>query len=277
MRSAVALTARCAPTANERSHGVALASQVLRHLVTGKGVLTYSTSLDAASAKNVVRNRRPRRAAQHLSGGFKDDRIGVPGRAAPPSAQESTISPASPGARQMWPLSRGHVEARSPEPAEAPAINPRYPFDPTDRRAISGGLRFVRRLLIAPALARYCGVEILPGSAVESDDELLHYARQKDSIVYHATCTCKMDGNRMAVVDNQLACTGSKDLRVVDASVMPTVLRSRRGPVAGCASLTRPTADLPMPAMSRMWAAFGQVAAPPKPQASISAAIPLMS
>ena len=127
------------------------------------------------------------------------------------------------GAWQMRPLSRGYVEVLSPNPAEAPAINPRYLSDPTDRRAIVGGLRFVRRLIAAPALARYCGAEILPGAAVASDDELLDYARQKGSTVYHATCTCKMGSDRMAIVDDQLRVHGLDGLRVVDASVMPTV------------------------------------------------------
>jgi choline dehydrogenase len=120
-------------------------------------------------------------------------------------------------------LSRGYVEAKSPNPAEAPAINPRYLSEQTDRRAIVGGLRFIRRLFAAPALAKYCGAEILPGAEVESDDELLDYARQKGSTVYHATCTCKMGSDQMAVVDDQLRVHGLERLRVIDASVMPTV------------------------------------------------------
>ena len=58
---------------------------------------------------------------------------------------------------------------------------------------------------------------------VESDDEMLDYARQKGSTVYHATCTCKMGGDRVAVVDDELRVHGLEGLRVVDASVMPTV------------------------------------------------------
>jgi choline dehydrogenase len=118
---------------------------------------------------------------------------------------------------------RGYVEALSPDPAQAPAINPHYLSDPTDRHAIIGGLRFIRRLFAAPALARYCDAEILPGAQVESDDELLDYARQKGSTVYHATCTCKMGSDQMAVVDDQLRVHGLEGLRVIDASVMPTV------------------------------------------------------
>jgi len=58
---------------------------------------------------------------------------------------------------------------------------------------------------------------------VESNDELLDYARQKGSTVYHATCTCKMGSDQMAVVDDQLRVHGLEGLRVIDASVMPTV------------------------------------------------------
>jgi choline dehydrogenase len=97
-------------------------------------------------------------------GSFKDGRIGALGRPALRAVPGVDDFPGiTAGAWQMRPLSRGYVEARSPNPAEAPAINPRYLSDATDRRAIIGGLRFVRRLFAAPALARYCGAEILPG------------------------------------------------------------------------------------------------------------------
>src|SRR5499427_1494803 len=84
-------------------------------------------------------------------------------------------------------------------------------------------LRMARRLFAAPALQKYFVAENLPGSAVESDDELLDYARQYGSTVFHATCTCKMGHDRMAVVDDELRVHGVQGLRVIDASVMPTV------------------------------------------------------
>jgi choline dehydrogenase len=201
------------PTVNERSRGVALAGEILRYLVSGKGMLTYSASLAAASVKVLEESATPDVQCSIAPGSFKDGQIGelddFPGITA--------------GAWQMRPLSRGYVAAKSPNPAEAPAINPRYLSEDTDRRAIVGGLRFVRRLFAAPALAKYCGAELLPGSGVETDDELLDYARQKGSTVYHATCTCKMGSDQMAVVDDQLRVHGLERLRVVDASVMPTV------------------------------------------------------
>src|ERR1700738_1974892 len=201
------------PTVNERSRGVALCGEIMRYLVTGKGMLTYSASLAAASVKVLEESATPDVQCSIAPGSFKDGQIGelddFPGITA--------------GAWQMRPLSRGYVEARSNDPREAPAINPRYLSEQTDRRAIVGGLRFVRRLFAAPALATYVGAEILPGLHLESDEELLDYARQKGSTVYHATCTCKMGSDQMAVVDDQLRVHGLERLRVIDASVMPTV------------------------------------------------------
>src|SRR5437016_11372347 len=123
----------------------------------------------------------------------------------------------------MRPLSRGYVLARSPDPQEQPAINPRYLAEDTDRRAMVGGLRFLRRLFAAPSLARYVVAERLPGPGVESDDELLDYARANGSTVYHASCSCKMGRDETAVVDAELKVHGLQGLRVVDASVMPAV------------------------------------------------------
>ena len=127
------------------------------------------------------------------------------------------------GMWQMRPLSTGYVEAKSADPRAAPAINPRYLAHETDRRAAIGGLRFVRRLFAAPALARYAIGEIQPGRDVESDDALLDYLRQTGSTVFHATCTCKMGRDPMAVVDDELQVHGLDGLRVIDASVMPAV------------------------------------------------------
>jgi choline dehydrogenase len=127
------------------------------------------------------------------------------------------------GPWQMRPLSRGYVLVRTPHPHDQPAINPHYLAEDTDQRAIVGGLKFLRRLFAAPALAKYIIEENVPGPSVHSDDELLDYARANGSTVYHASCSCMMGNHGMSVVDDQLRVHGLAALRVIDASVMPAV------------------------------------------------------
>ena len=104
-----------------------------------------------------------------------------------------------------------------------PAINPRYLSEEADRRAIVGGLRFARRMFAAPALKQFVREESLPGAQIQSDDELLDYARRNGGTCYHASCTCLMGSHAMAVVDDELKVHGLEGLRVIDASVMPAV------------------------------------------------------
>src|SRR3954452_13697236 len=202
-----------AQTANERSRGLPLAGEVLRWLVSGKGMLTYSPSLVAASVKVLEESATPDVHFTFAPGSFKGGQIGaldeLPGLSA--------------GAWQMRPLSRGYVEARSNRPGDMPTINPRYLSEESDRRAIVGGLRFARRLFAAPALSKFVREETLPGAHLQSDDELLDYARHNGNTCYHASCTCMMGPHAMAVVDNELRVHGLEGLRVIDASVMPAV------------------------------------------------------
>jgi len=202
-----------AQTANERSRGLPLAGEVIRWLVTGKGMLTYSPSLVAASVKVLEESATPDMQVTFAPGSFKGGQMG---------ALEETPG-LSAGAWQMRPLSRGYVEAKSNRPGDMPAINPRYLSEDSDRRAIIGGLRFARRLFDAPALKKFVREESLPGRHIQSDDELLDYARRNGGTCYHASCTCMMGQHTMAVVDDELCVHGLDGLRVIDASVMPAV------------------------------------------------------
>jgi choline dehydrogenase len=89
--------------------------------------------------------------------------------------------------------------------------------------ALLGGLRFARKMFAAPALKRYVNMESLPGAELQTDDELLDYARRYGGTCYHASCTCMMGQHAMAVVDDQLRVHGMEGLRVIDASIMPAV------------------------------------------------------
>jgi choline dehydrogenase len=200
-------------TANEKSRGLPFVGELMRYVFAGTGLLTYAASLVAASVKVLEESATPDVQILLANASF-----------APGPIRRLADKPGMTGGMwQMRPLSRGYVEAKSSDPHHPPAINPRYLSEDTDRRAAVGGMRAVRRLFAAPVLAPYLVGEILPGKDVQSDDELLDYLRATGSTVFHATCTCKMGRDPMAVVDDQLRVRGIEGLRVIDASVMPAV------------------------------------------------------
>ncbi len=129
------------------------------------------------------------------------------------------------GAWPHRPESRGHVRARSRDPFIDPVIQPNYLSDPMDRQTLLGGIRLVRKMLATPELAPFLEAETLPGPALQSDDELLGFARENGTTTYHLIGTAKMGpaSDPQAVVDDALRVHGLHGLRVIDASIMPSM------------------------------------------------------
>ena len=129
------------------------------------------------------------------------------------------------GAWQHRPESTGWVTARSTDVFEDPVINPNYLSDPMDIRIHLGGMRLVRRMLNTPELARYLEAETLPGPQAQTDDELLDFAKRNGSTTYHLIGTARMgpETDPSAVVGDRLLVHGMQGLRVVDASIMPSM------------------------------------------------------
>lgn len=125
---------------------------------------------------------------------------------------------------QLRPYSRGHIEIRSPNCLDYPAIHPNYLSDERDHPVIVGGVKVARRIAQAPSLAPHIVSEFVPGSQYQSDAELLQAARQFSQTIYHPAGTCKMGNDPMAVVDDRLRVRGVQGLRVVDASIMPEIV-----------------------------------------------------
>ena len=121
------------------------------------------------------------------------------------------------------PDSRGTIMAVSADPFARPAIKPNYLSAHTDELALLGGTRHVRKIFAAPALAQHSKGEIQPGPDLKSDADLLAYARRAGNTLYHPVGTCKMGEDPRAVVDSRLRVRGITGLRVIDASVMPTL------------------------------------------------------
>ena len=125
---------------------------------------------------------------------------------------------------QLRPESRGSVKIKSADPAVAPEIRINYLSTETDRTTNVEGLKILRKILAAPAMQTFCTAEEEPGAKVTSDEDLLAYARQRSSTVFHPTSTCRMGNDPLAVVDQRLRVRGLQGLRVVDGSIMPDLV-----------------------------------------------------
>jgi choline dehydrogenase len=125
------------------------------------------------------------------------------------------------------PTSRGTLTLKSNDPAQAPAISPNYLATPEDQRVAGDSIRVTRRIVAQPALQKYSPIEYLPGASVRDDDEeaLLKAAGDIGTTIFHPVGTARMGrvDDPKAVVDSRLRVIGIDGLRVVDASVMPSI------------------------------------------------------
>ncbi|MCE2681062.1 MAG: choline dehydrogenase [Burkholderiales bacterium] len=124
----------------------------------------------------------------------------------------------------LRPLSRGSVTLASADPFAAPVIDPNYGAHQRDITRLVEGIKQVRDIVRQPALAPFTADEMAPGAHIQSDEDLAAWVRATAETAYHPVGTCKMGADKMAVVDEQLRVHGLAGLRVVDCSVMPTVV-----------------------------------------------------
>ena len=129
----------------------------------------------------------------------------------------------TPSVCNLRPTSRGEVRLASADPAAAPLIDPNYLATAEDAQVAVAGLRFTRRIMAAPALAKYKPTEWLPGAHLASDEELSGAAGDLGTTIFHPVGTCRMGRDELAVVDDRLRVRGLRDLRVIDASIMPRI------------------------------------------------------
>lgn len=200
-------------TLNERSRGLALAKEVVKYYTQRRGILTFTAGI----AYGFVRTR-PELEEPDVQFHFAHASYG--------NAQTRVLD-TEPGMTltvyQCRPESKGSIHTRSADPHASPAIRANYLADPYDQRVLVDGMKIGRRIINNQVLDRYRAYEMNPGDRVQSDDEWLQFARENGQTTYHVIGTCKMGPDPMAVVDDRLRVHGIEGLRVVDASIMPTV------------------------------------------------------
>ncbi len=201
------------PTVNEVARFPRVLPEILRFALTGKGALTFGVT-----TAQLFCDSREGLASPDLQLLF------TPGSTHPLKFGQLDEKPGmSCVVCVVKPDSRGTIMAASADPFDRPAIKPNYLTTHTDELALLGGVRHVRRVFAAPALSQHSSGEIQPGPDLLSDADLLAYARRAGNTLYHPVGTCRMGEDPRAVVDSRLRVRGIQGLRVIDASVMPTL------------------------------------------------------
>jgi choline dehydrogenase len=204
-----------AGTINEKSRGLRLAGEVLKYAVARKGILALNPTLIYVFWKS-----DPNVDNYDLQFTFT-----------PASYKEGVQSTLDdfPGMTiaswQQRPDSIGYVRAKSADPFTAPIIQPNYLAAESDRRVLLAGMKIARKLISSPPLQKYYEREEFPGVQAQSDEDLMTAAKQRGTTTFHLMGTCRMapESDPTAVVDAELRVRGLEGLRVVDASIMPTM------------------------------------------------------
>ena len=132
----------------------------------------------------------------------------------------------------LRPRSRGSVRLQSNNPDDAPLIDPNYLEDPQDREMSIRGLKLTQEILAQGPLKKYIKAERLPGPGVRTDDDYFNFICEHSKTSHHPAGTCRMGSDEKAVLDPRLRFNGIGRLRVIDASVMPTVVSSNTNAAA---------------------------------------------
>jgi choline dehydrogenase len=202
-------------TINDMTRGVKFFGQIARWAVGAPSILAISPSVVGAFGNGFDLGLEPNLQFVFTPGSYQKS----------VSGKLDAFPGATLGAYQMRPESVGYVRARSTDPFENPEIQPNYLSHALDRATALSGIRMIRRIFAAPELARYCVQEVSPGASVDSDEGLLDFARAEGNTAYHLIGTCRMGpaAREDTVVDNRLRVHGTDGLRIVDASIMPTM------------------------------------------------------
>jgi choline dehydrogenase len=198
---------------NRLARGVRLFGEVLRFGIAGRGALTFGVTTAQVFCRSTPGKSSPDLQLLFTPASYDASKFGELERE---DGMTVAICPVRPD-------SRGMIMACSSDPAAAPIITPNYLSDPNDAKILIAGMRVTREIFAAPAIAAHSLIETLPGPDAQSDASLVDYARKFGNTMYHPVGTCRMGDGPGTVVDSRLRVHGIAGLRVIDASIMPTL------------------------------------------------------
>jgi choline dehydrogenase len=200
-------------TTNELARAPRVFGEVVRYVLQGRGALTFGTTTAQVFCRSREGLASPDLQLLFTPASFDMTRRR---RLEHEPGMSAAVCP-------VRPQSRGTVMARSADPLLKAAIRPNYLATPDDVRVLVAGIRLTRAIFAAEPLARHSVAEIEPGSVAHSDVALADFARDHGTTIFHPVGTCRMGEDPGAVVDSRLRVHGLAGLRVIDASVMPTL------------------------------------------------------
>lgn len=221
-----------APSQNEKLRGTAMLGSLLTYLLVGKGPMTRGAYEGGGFIKTDPSLAHP--DVQIGVGLFSMAEMGMsldgapepaPGETPkPPKMQVDSAPGVSVGGYFTQPKSRGEIRIQSADPDAAPVIDANYFSHPDDRKHSIAMVRWIRRLMQTDAVRPLIVEELVPGPACETDDEIIEAFLTLGTTAFHVAGTCRMGSDEASVVDPRLRVRGVSGLRVMDTSVMPTLV-----------------------------------------------------
>ena len=198
---------------NEETRGLNLVKEVFKYVVTRRGALTWTAGVGHAFMKTRPELETPDVQFFFVHCSFASSKDGK-------LDKEPGMTLA---VYQCRPESQGAIHIGGPNPFDAPKIRPNFLDNQLDQSTLVAGLNLCRSIGETNAMKQHISHEMNPGSSIRTDEEMLQFARDTGATTYHPMGTCKMGSDPMAVVDDRLRVHGIENLRVADASIMPTM------------------------------------------------------
>ena len=198
---------------NEKARGFNLLLEIIKWFTSKKGLISYSPAHVGAFLKSSPKIDFPDLQFVFTPASYTEGMIGklqnFPGMTC--------------GVWQSRPQSRGYVRASTNKITDPPIIQPNYLKEKIDQDALVEGVKICRSLLRTTEMKKISVCETLPGDNIKSDEEILNFIRNKGATVYHAIGSCRMGVDNKAVVSSSLKINGLSNIRIADASIMPTM------------------------------------------------------